>query len=59
MDYPLIILIIFFGYCSYRAGKHQGEIEMMKKLEKDILYVDSLMRAMELKIEYHGTDCAD
>jgi hypothetical protein len=29
---------------------------MMKKLEKDILYVDSLMRAAEEKREYHGAD---
>jgi hypothetical protein len=29
---------------------------MREKLEKDILYVDSLMRAAELKREYHGAD---
>jgi hypothetical protein len=29
---------------------------MMKKLEKDILYVESLMCAAELKREYHGAD---
>ena len=60
MNYQLIIFIIFLNtlhcYCWYRAGKHQGETEMMKKLEKDILYVDSLMRAAELNREYHGAD---
>jgi len=60
MDNRLIILIIFLNtlhcYCWYRAGKCRGETEMMKKLEKDILYVDSLMRAAEEKREYHDAD---
>jgi hypothetical protein len=43
----LILLYIVSCFFWYRTGKCRGEIKMRDKLERDILYVESLMIAAE------------
>ena len=56
MNNQLLILIIFLNvlhcYCWYWAGKERGKTEILKKLEKDIRYVESLMISAEMKREH-------
>lgn len=50
----IVIMLSFFAacFCWYRVGMFHGGNKIEKKLEKDIKYVESMMRAAEMKREY-------
>ena len=50
----IIIMLLWFAacFCWYRVGMFHGGNKIAKKLEKDIKYVESMMRAAEMKREY-------
>lgn len=50
----IVIMLSFFAacFCWYRVGMFHGGNKIAKKLEKDIKYVESMMRAAEMKREY-------
>jgi hypothetical protein len=54
----IMIMLLFFAacFCWYRVGMFHGGNKIAKKLEKDIQYVESMMRAAEMKREYHSAD---
>jgi len=48
----LTLLFVSSCFCWYRIGIVHGGTKIVKKLEKDIKYVESLMRSAEMKKEY-------